>query len=99
MQPMLEPSFSNSLLPLKVSALKHGLCTALDRHSTLCCLCDKGQALRGTSTGKCARLNFIAVLEIAHPSVCTHSTLGKANTTGYLGHQLCIYSTLLCRQL
>lgn len=32
MQPMLEPSFSNSLIPLKVSAFKHGLCTALDRH-------------------------------------------------------------------
>lgn len=32
MQPMLEPSFSNSLLPLTVSAFKHRLCTALARH-------------------------------------------------------------------
>lgn len=99
MQPMLEPSFSNSLLALKVSAFKHGLCTAWTGTSTLCCPSNKGQALRGTSTEKCARLSFIAVLEIARPSVCTHSTLGRANTTGYLGHQLCIYSTLLWRQL
>lgn len=77
MQPMLEPSFSNSLLPFKVSAFKHGPCTAWTGTSTLRCLSNKGQALRGTSTGKCARLSFIAVLEIAHPSVCTHSTLGR----------------------
>lgn len=74
---MLEPSFSNSLFPLKVSAFKHRLCTALDRHQHSG-LCNKGQALRGTSTGKCARLSFIAVLEIAHPSVCTqHPGKGK----------------------
>lgn len=94
MQPVLEPSFRNPLFPLKVSAFQTWAVHSPGQAAAL-----KGQALRGTSTGKCARLSFIAVLEIAHPSVCTHSILGRANTTGYLGQQLCIYSTLLCRQL